>query len=239
MIRNNFNLFFNSLPLSLPESPKFSRYTSFGIIPFLFINNEPFFILVQRKETIPFVLFVKNKFNKLKLDPQEEFKRMTKEEKKYLIEIDEWNKTKNFYAELYENIKKYKHYIQSEEHGELEWFFPKGRKNNSSEPAYITAIREFYEETQFPKCIKKIFIDSPINCFKYGTDKKKYNYVFFPALIDQSKLSLDLSNNLTSINSNEISNIGLFNISEFKEKVDKVIPLLSEKIVAEINSLYN
>lgn len=214
------------------DSIKYPKYTSFGIIPFIIIDGNIHFVLVQRKETISFILFTKNKLQKLNLNPEEEISKMTVKEKNYLLDMIEWTKRKNFNSEMYSNIEKYKDYLMHNSHGELEWFFPKGRRNNSYEPPCITAIREFYEETQFVKCIKQIYVNNPINCFKYGTDKKKYNYVLFPALID-----IDVSRKIMNVNSDEISNIGIFNKDEMKYKVDMVIPNLYEKIIKEINNI--
>lgn len=227
----SYNNFLNNIEKEI----KYPKYTSFGIIPFFIINNEPYFILIQRKETISFVLFLKDKYEKLKLDPEEEIKKMTIQEKKYLLEMLKWHKDKNISSPLYLNILKYKDYISESTNGNLEWFFPKGRKNNSKESCYLTAIREFYEETTFTKCIKEIFIYKPINCFKYGSDKKKYNYIFYPALIDHTKLPFGLYNNkIISVSSNEVSNIGIFTKEELKEKINSVIPNLYEKIKKEL-----
>lgn len=217
------------------DTVKYPRYTSFGIIPFVVIDNRIYYILVQRKETISFILFLKNKISKMRLNEVEEINRMTREEKKYLLDILQWDKTKKFNSELANNIEKYIDIISNDTYGELEWFFPKGRRNNSNEPEYITAIREFYEETEFSKCIKHLYINNKISCFKYGSDKRKYNYILYPALLDIKYSDLSIHNKIVPINSNEVSNIGLFTFEEMKEKVDKSIPGLIEKINAEIS----
>ena len=212
---------------------RFPKYTSFGIIPIILINENLYFVLIQRKETISFVIFNKNKLEKMKCDPQKEIARMTIEEKKYLLDTYEWSKNKKISGELYNNIEKYKEYIKDiSNSGELEWFFPKGRRNNNREPGYFAAIREFYEETNFNKCIKKIFIDHSISCVKYGTDKKKYMYVLYPALVDISKTPFnDTLKNVIPVNSNEVSNVGLFDIDELYEKIDHIIPNITDKIL--------
>jgi len=214
---------------------KYPKFTSFGIIPFFVIDNQPYFILIQRKETISFVLFLKNKYEKLNLNPEQEIKKMTTKEKLYLLDMLKWHENKNINSDLYSNLQKYKHYLLEESNSQLEWFFPKGRKNNSKESSYITAIREFYEETTFSKCIKEIFIYKPIHCFKYGSDNKKYNYIFYPALIDNTKLPFDLlDNKIIQVSSNEVSHIGIFTKEELKEKIDNVIPNLYDKIKKEL-----
>ena len=229
---------YNHFLTNIDKEIKYPKYTSFGIIPFFVIDNQPYFILIQRKETISFVLFVKNKYEKLRLNPEEEIKKMTFEEKKYLLEMMKWHENKNMPSDLYSNLIKYKDYLLNsinDTHGQLEWFFPKGRKNNSKESCYLTAIREFYEETTFSKCIKEIFIYKPIHCYKYGSDKKKYNYIFYPALIDHTKLPFGLYNNkIISVSSNEVSHIGIFTKEELKQKIDNVIPNLYEKIKKEL-----
>jgi predicted NUDIX family NTP pyrophosphohydrolase len=214
---------------------KYPRYTSFGIIPFVIIDNKIYYVLVQRKETISFILFLKNKIEKMRLNEVEEINRMTKKEKQYLLDILKWDKTKKFNSELANNIEKYIDIISNDTYGELEWFFPKGRRNNSNEPEYITAIREFYEETEFSKCIKHLYINNKISCYKYGSDKRKYNYVLYPALLDIKYSVLSTDNKIVAINSNEVSNIGLFKFEEMKEKINKSVPGLVDKINHEIS----
>lgn len=218
---------------------KYPKYTSFGIIPIIILNDNLYFVLIQRKETISFVIFNKNKMEKMKCDPKEEIARMTIEEKKYLLDTYEWSKNKNIQGDLYNNIEKYKDYINDfANSGELEWFFPKGRRNNNKEPGYFAAIREFYEETNFNKCIKKIYIDDAITCVKYGTDKKKYMYVLYPALIDISKTPFfNGMRNVIPINSNEVSNVGLFNSEDLYYKIDHIVPNITNKILNKCNEI--
>jgi len=218
-------------------SDKYPRTTSFGIIPFTIINNKPYFVLIQRKETISFVIIIKNKFTKLKIDIEREIEKMTKEEKKNILLFLEWNKKKNIQSDFIEVLEQYKPSLENDKCGELEWFFPKGRRNNTIEPTHIAAIREFYEETQFDKCIKQIYLENKVECYKYGSDKKRYSYIFYPALIDISKTKLSLDNRIVNINSHEVSNIGLYDEEEMKEITNKVIPYLGDKILDYMPSI--
>jgi hypothetical protein len=209
------------------KKDKFSKYTSFGIIPIVIIDNIPYFVLIQRKESITFVLFTKNKLKKIKGNIEDEIKKMTKEEKKYLLDLYEWYKMKKIKSPLIENIELYKSCLEYTESGTLDWFFPKGRKSANHEPGYIAAMREFYEETNFSKCIKKIYIDKQITCYKQGTDRRKYYFVLYPALLEFNRTSFpNIDKRIIPVNSNEVSNIGLFTMDELKEKIEEVIPNL-------------
>lgn len=209
-----------NLELEKEKKEKFSKYTSFGIIPIVIVDNVPYFILIQRKETITFVLFTKNKLKKIKGNIYDEIKTMTLEEKQYLLELYEWYKSKNFHSPILENIELYREALQEKESGSLEWFFPKGRKSSSHESGYLAAMREFYEETNFSKCIQKIYIDKNVLCYKQGTDRRKYYFVLYPAILDINRTNFtSVSKRIIPVNSNEVSNIGLFTKEELREKV--------------------
>ena len=89
-----------NLEIEKEKREKFSKYTSFGIIPIVIIDNVPYFILIQRKETITFVLFTKNKLKKIKGNIDDEIKNMTFEEKQYLLDMYIWFKAKNIKSHL-------------------------------------------------------------------------------------------------------------------------------------------
>jgi len=203
------------------KKEKLSKYTSFGIIPIVIVDGNPYFILIQRKETITFVLFTKNKLKKIKGNIHDEIKKMTREEKKYLLDIYEWYKTKKINSPLLTNIEIYKSSLEDETNGNLEWFFPKGRRSTNHEPGYIAAIREFYEETNFSKCIKKIYTDKQITCYKQGTDKRRYYFILYPALLELNRTNFTSPNKrIIPVNSNEVSNIGLFTMEELRQKLE-------------------
>jgi hypothetical protein len=225
--------------LEKEKKEKFSKYTSFGIVPIIIIDNVPYFVLIQRKETITFVLFTKNKLKKIKGDIYEEIKNMTLEEKKYLLDLYDWYKLKNFSSPILQNIETYKSALQEEESGSLEWFFPKGRKNSNCEAGYIAAMREFYEETNFSKCIKKIYSEKQVVCYKQGTDKRKYYFVLYPAILDMKRTNfISINKRIISVDSNEVSNVGLFTKEELKDKLSH-IPNLYLDIMNRYEEIYN
>jgi len=227
-----------NLEIEKEKREKFSKYTSFGIIPIVIIDNVPYFILIQRKETITFVLFTKNKLKKIKGNIHDEIKNMTFEEKQYLLDMYIWFKAKNIKSHLIENIEMYKSSLEEKESGTLEWFFPKGRKSTNNEPGYIAAIREFYEETNFSKCIQKIHLDKQIVCSKQGSDKRKYFFVLYPAILDIYKTNfINLKKRIIPVNSNEVSNIGLFTREELKDEV-RHIPNLFNDIMKNYEEIY-
>lgn len=228
-----------NLEIEKEKKEKFSKYTSFGIIPIVIIDNLPYFILIQRKETITFVLFTKNKLKKIKGNIYDEIKNMTLKEKQYLLDMYDWYISKNIKSHLVENVETYKSALEEKESGNLEWFFPKGRKSTNNEPGYIAAIREFYEETNFSKCIQKIHLDKQIVCSKQGSDKRKYLFVLYPAILDIYKTNfINLKKRIIPVNSNEVSNIGLFTREELKDQV-RHIPNLYNDIMKNYEEIYD
>ena len=93
---------------------------SFGLIAFALINNEPVFILVQRAESIPYILFVTNSLHKVVTPVEDVISTMTNQEKESLL-INKDPLIKPL-------VEKYKHKLEEKTDAVLEWSLPKGEK---------------------------------------------------------------------------------------------------------------
>lgn len=178
---------------------------SYGIIGYRRFNYVLKYLLVQRKDTMGFIDFVRGKYdNKFKKSDILEVLvgEMTKSEKLKLLECDfdtiwsdMWmNKNSRIYKYDYDTAKKKfnsidtKHLISNTlsetKWIETEYSIPKGRKNNGE---YILdcAIREFCEETGLIKENIKISNNcSPIEEVFYGSNGVVYKHVYFLAEIN-------------------------------------------------------
>lgn len=172
---------------------------SYGIILFYTKNQTRFYQCAQRRDSISYVTFMRDKMPKDKY--QYYFGLITNDErerlKKYSFD-DLWddlmiNHSGKIYKSEYQHAKdhfdeiknsgKLDEYLNTTEskHVETEWEFPKGRKKFIREEPLHCALREFFEETKIP--IQSIeIIDCEPFVFTYtGTDGKKYTTVYFLA----------------------------------------------------------
>lgn len=189
---------------------------SFGIICYKIVNNTIKYIMIQRKDSLSFMEFVRGKYN---IDDTKYIIKlieyMTDSEKKLLLNnsFDQiWN-----YTWCQNNQSSFKHtkeYLESKSKFEIiinnnniknllfikkinileqEWGFPKGRKK-LKENDVDCAIREFCEETQLNKT--DIEIDKTIIPFQeifFGTNNILYKHVYYIAKIinDNAEIQLD------------------------------------------------
>jgi len=192
---------------------------SFGIICYKIINNEIKYIMIQRKDSLSFMEFVRGKYNIeddkyiIKL-----IEYMTDSEKKLLLTNSFehiWNYT---WCQINQGTFKHtKEYIESKNkfdiiitdsniknilsvknsnnnnESEQEWGFPKGRKK-LKEADIDCAVREFCEETQLNN--NDIEIDKNIIPFQeifFGTNNILYKHVYYIAKIinDNAEIQLD------------------------------------------------
>jgi len=192
---------------------------SFGIICYKIINNEIKYIMIQRKDSLSFMEFVRGKYNIeddkyiIKL-----IEYMTDSEKKLLLTNSFehiWNYT---WCQINQGTFKHtKEYIESKNkfdiiitdsniknilsvkncnnnnESEQEWGFPKGRKK-LREADIDCAVREFCEETQLNN--NDIEIDKNIIPFQeifFGTNNILYKHVYYIAKIinDNAEIQLD------------------------------------------------
>ena len=192
---------------------------SFGIICYKIVNDDIKYIMIQRKDSLSFMEFVRGKYN---IDDTKYILKlieyMTDSEKKLLLNnsFDQiWNYT---WCQInHGSFKHTKEYIESKNKFEIiisdyniknslltkninniseqEWGFPKGRKK-LKENDVDCAIREFCEETQLNK--DDIEIDTEIIPFQeifFGTNNILYKHVYYIAKIINDDAEILLDNN--------------------------------------------
>ena len=191
---------------------------SFGIICYKIINNEVKYVMIQRKDSLSFMEFVRGKYN---ADDHNYLKQLIEymtENEKYMIMNNNFDQIWNYTwcQSPHTNFKQTKEYLDSKakfEHNmsnnylktllickntknnetEQEWGFPKGRKK-IKEADIDCAVREFCEETQLYK--DDILIDKNVIPFQeifFGTNNVLYKHVYYIAKIikDDAKIHID------------------------------------------------
>lgn len=191
---------------------------SFGIICYKIEKNEIKYLMIQRKDSLSFMEFVRGKYN---IEDSKYIMKlieyMTDSEKNLLLNnsFDKiWTYT---WCQInYLSFKHTKEYIESKNKFEIiilnyniknslitknnniseqEWGFPKGRKK-LKENDVDCAIREFCEETQLNK--DDIKIDTEIIPFQeifFGTNNILYKHVYYIAKIINDDAEILLDNN--------------------------------------------
>jgi len=217
---------------------------SFGIICYRIKNNNVEYLMIQRKDSLSFMEFIRGRY---KVTDEEYLldliNNMTEGEKSMLLEGDfdkiwnyawtqqninntvkhttEYCESKKKYISIYStnffmnNLKKDKY-----NNYEQEWGFPKGRRK-LKESNTDCSIREFCEETRISK--KDFNIVTDINPFQeifYGTNNILYKHLYYIAKIDKDiKLYLDD----TSIEQiREIRALSWFNYKDVLKKIKKI-----------------
>jgi 8-oxo-dGTP pyrophosphatase MutT (NUDIX family) len=193
---------------------------SFGIICYKIDNGEIKYIMIQRKDSLAFMEFVRGKYNQTDINYIKQLiDYMTENEKEMILEntFDSiWNYT---WCQSSQNIFKHtKEYIESKtkfdyvinnsnfvnviksskvkcNYLEQEWGFPKGRKK-IRESDIDCAVREFCEETQLYnddiQIVKEIY---PFQEIFFGTNNILYKHVYYVAKIVREKSKIFLDNN--------------------------------------------
>jgi 8-oxo-dGTP pyrophosphatase MutT (NUDIX family) len=192
---------------------------SFGVICYKIVENEILFLMIQRKDSLSFMEFIRGKYGTndvlyLKTLVQS----MTKNEKNLLLKknFDEiWN-----YAWYQNNASTIKHtseYIESKnkfenlksnnildrliynsfytsEH-EQEWGFPKGRRK-LKESDIDCAIREFCEETRLNSDDIEVFNDiKPFEEIFFGTNNVLYKHTYYVSKMKNNDLDVFVDKN--------------------------------------------
>lgn len=172
---------------------------SFGLICYKIENMEIKYLMLQRKDSLSFMEFIRGKYdindiNYIKIL----LSNMTINERNMLIKNkfdDIWN-----YLWCQNNIKITKEYLESKQKFELiiimpffknyinlisgifneqEWGFPKGRRK-IRENDLDCAIREFYEETRIKKDDINILNDiEPFEEIFFGTNSILYKHSYY------------------------------------------------------------
>lgn len=189
---------------------------SFGIICYKIINGEVKYLMIQRKDSLSFMEFIRGKYE---INNIEYIKKllmnMTISERNMILsnKFEEiwnyvWNNGEN-------NIKNNKDFINSKIkflllndtnflrnyitsinsiYNEQEWGFPKGRRK-MKESDIDCAIREFYEETRITKenldIIEEII---PFEEIFFGTNGIMYKHLYYIARLNNPDINIKVDN---------------------------------------------
>ena len=209
---------------------------SYGIMLFKYINNTLQLLLVQRKDSISYIEFIRGKYsitntNKLLTI----LTNITKTELHRILNNnfdDLWHKLWSsnidktsilrFEKEYNSSLKKF-NYIKCRnntinifdilsllkiKYNDTEWGIPKGRRNYNETDIEV-AIREFEEETNFTNTQYTLINSiSPIRERFIGTNNIKYDHIYFLAITNKNITPYIDKNNINQII--EIKNINWF-----------------------------
>ena len=246
--------------------------TSFGIILLKYKNADLFFdifndmefLMIQRKDSISYVEFIRGKYSIDKANYiLRMFSDMTPEERNNLQNFqfkELWNKLwmnhdSNIFKSEYESsIEKFnllKNGVVNKENKFIsinkfiestksyydtpEWEFPKGRRN-IREDDVTCACREFEEETAIDK--DSYYLLNCIPPFQElftGTNSIKYRIIYYIGIYNSDKDISVNPNNITQ--ASEIGNIGWYN---FEKTLNSIKPhfLEKKKVVSSIFNLF-
>ena len=226
--------------------------TSLGVIVFRIVNSKPEYLMIQRKDTLGFVEFMRGKYNlENPLYLYKLFEIMTKKERDKIenndfetVWNDLWmNKNIKQYRNEHDNSKKkfnilkksYKvknKLINFETLNETipvywqspEWGFPKGRRN-VKESDIDCANRELREETGLTEEDYYI-LDTiePIEEVFLGTNNIRYSHLYYIG-----KYNSDKQLKVDSENFEQISEISNLKWCSFDECLEKIRPYNIEK----------
>ena len=214
---------------------------SSGIILFKKDKNAIKYLLVQRKDTLGFVEFMRGKYNLENIKYINKlFEIMTEKERLLLIKYDFdylWNKlwmkkdNKQYHNEYDSSKKKFNllkngiyvnnrfislstiHHNSKVLWYTPEWGIPKGRRN-LKESNLLCAIREFEEETGLKKDQYNLMYQiEPIDELFSGSNNIRYKHIYYVANTENNINDLEIDINKFSQVS-EISNIKWFTFEE-------------------------
>lgn len=219
-----------------------------------------YFLLIQRKDTLGFVEFMRGKYDELNKDYIIKlFETMTigEVEKIKKHNFDElWNmlwlnkNIKQYQTEYETSLKKFNNLLGSKyflfstlleeaniQYIEQEWGFPKGRRN-LRESDYDCALREFEEETNYCSEDYSILRNiRPVEEIFYGSNSIKYKHIYYIAkAIRERNLDINPDNYYQFT---EVGKIGWFTLGE---ALQKIRPYNVEKkdVLTRVNKLlYN
>lgn len=209
--------------------------TSMGIVTFRVAPTGVEYLLVQRKDTLGYVDFLRGKYSESneyqlnniirEMTRKEIGNIQTREYKDLWYQL--WNKITESYdlknEEKYNLIKhKKRHLLIESEWEEPEWGFPKGRRN-FKERDLECAIREFEEETGYPRhtldLVKNL---NPFEEIFTGSNLKSYKHRYFLA-----HMKYEDTVNDTLYQKSEIGQMRWFS---YEEAIQRIRPYNLERI---------
>ena len=222
--------------------------TSIGLIAFRYFNSEMQYLMIQRKDSLGFVEFMRGKYPIHNIEYiQNIFNEMTVSEKERIRTKsfdDLWNELwgkwigTNYRGE--ERISREKHkslkegimnkniiydvdyFINNSNTSwfEAEWGFPKGRRN-FQEKDLNCAMREFEEETGISKMDVKLALNMvPYEEVFTGSNLKSYKHKYFLGYINET---IELTNNYQKT---EVCEVKWLN---YEDSIQKIRPYNVEK----------
>ena len=239
-----------------------SPIISLGVILYKIENNTIKYLLVQRRDTLGFVEFMRGKYNIENMAYIKDiFNIMTVDEHKKILENDFdtlWNnlwmnknlrKFHNEYANSKKKFNKLKDGFVND--GELvnfktvidnskikwlspEWGFPKGRRN-IKENDLDCAVREFEEETGYKSHQYEIHFEiEPIEELFSGTNNIRYKHIYY---IGKNLENIELS--IDKDNFSQISEISNLSWQTFNEALRNIRDYNVEKknVLKQLNSI--
>jgi 8-oxo-dGTP pyrophosphatase MutT (NUDIX family) len=202
---NKDNIYIPSIKRKIKRRPFIKRslslhrtvpITSYGIILYTIEEDNIYFLLAQRRDTIAYVDFLRGGFHSGNL--YEYFRLMTENERQRLSKYDfddlwgdlwinhdsklyrqEYRKAKKIFSLIQSRIPHYLETIESET-PEPQWGFPKGKKH-IQEREIDCAIREFIEETKMNMNDIEIRKTSPMVEVFQGFNRKVYKTIYYVA----------------------------------------------------------
>lgn len=233
---------------------------SFGIICFKKDeNNQIKYIMIQRKDSLSFMEFIRGKYNTNDIIYiRQLISAMTLNEKKILIskQFDDiwnyaWNQNNNT------SIKHTTEYIDSEnkfeylsrtnilneiikdiinlEEQEQEWGFPKGRRK-VRENDIDCAIREFCEETRLEITDFKILTDIlPFEEIFFGTNNVLYKHTYYVAKIVNNSIKISVDENCIE-QIREVRDLNWFSYEEVINHI-KIYNIERHQIIQRVNDI--
>ena len=186
---------------------------SFGIICYKIDNGEIKYLMIQRKDSLSFMEFIRGKYETTDIEYIKKLlSNMTISERNMILNNkfeDIWNyvwyqndNNKNNKEFINSKIKFYllnennflRNYITSIKniYNEQEWGFPKGRRK-MKESDIDCAVREFYEETRINKDELNLINDIiPFEEMFFGTNGVMYKHLYYIAKLNNNDISIKI-----------------------------------------------
>jgi 8-oxo-dGTP pyrophosphatase MutT (NUDIX family) len=198
--------------------------------------NELQFLLIQRRDSLSFIEFVRGKYSITETEYISKlFRNMTRKEQEKIrsMNFDElwnsvWGNTSHTHRNDYENSeRKYNAFGRDtilkmldsnpSEWEEPEWGFPKGRRN-PYENDIACAVREFVEETNLKKSDFNILQNiRPLSETFFGSNQVHYCHKYYLAICKKD-LCVELSKE-NPFMAREIGNIQWLTLDEALQKI--------------------
>jgi 8-oxo-dGTP pyrophosphatase MutT (NUDIX family) len=215
---------------------------SFGIICYRLNNNIIEYLMIQRKDSLSFMEFIRGKYNVSDtMYIRQLISSMTSNEKNLLLkkQFDEiWNYA--WYQNNTSNIKHTTEYTESKHkfeylntsnilpniivnivqptEQEQEWGFPKGRKK-LKEADLDCGVREFCEETRLSANDIEIISDIlPFEEIFFGTNNILYKHTYYVAKIKYNDIELSVDTNCIE-QMREVRALNWFTIDEVLQHI--------------------